>query len=115
MKKLVMMLLLLTSNAFASGKLQVQGNVTDGENVRPQVGFAIWHPLMKKVAFNSWTGWGVRPYDDQEDVNWLVAKNEVQLFLGKRWTVSPGFEWGHDFTSQQSLNKFYVRADLKLW
>jgi len=114
MKKLMLAMLLFSTSAFGSGKLQLQTNVTDG-NVRPQVGLAVWQPLMRNVALNSWTGYGSRPFEDKDSTHWLVLKNELQVGVGKAWTVAPGFEWQEDFTAQESRNKFYVSLSYKLW
>lgn len=107
--------MLFSVNAWASGKIQLQANVLDDETVRPQFGLAVYQHLMKRAALNSWAGYGVRYLEDSPDVNWLVLKNELQVNVKNNWTVSPGLELQWDVTNSDYRNKFYVRADYKIW
>lgn len=90
MKKLLLICLLFSSVSHASLKISGQANVYDqGANTRPQVGLAFYQPLMKHIAFNSWAGIGVEPFDNKSDVTWKEAKAQVDFINGK-YTLSPG-------------------------
>lgn len=107
--------LLLSAACYASGKLSVQGNwYDDGKEVRPMVGFNVYEKLAKRLAVNSWVGYGNQFLETHQDVNWFVAKAQLDMSM-KRVTVSPGISYKalpddnfHDVIP-------YLKLDLQLW
>jgi hypothetical protein len=117
MKKsiLVLAMLLLANNTFASGKVTVEGRADEDRNVRPVVGLAVYQKLFKRLAWNSWSGYGVQDRPVSDDVHWLTLKNEAQLDFGHGFTLSPGLTWQYDFTHENSQNLVTLKLEKVLW
>ena len=75
MKYLIVALMLMASNAFASGKLAVGGQFNvNSEQVTPTVGLSVYEKLVDDLALNSWAGLGEQPFELKEDVRWYTVK-----------------------------------------
>lgn len=122
MKKLIIasLICLGTVPAFASGKITLQNNLYDeGKTYRPMIGFGVYEKLTKKLHLNAWTGYGIQPLEVKDDVNWLVAKAQVDMEMGKRLVVSPGYQYKHLFgdsdTPSEDHHIPYFSLSYKLW
>lgn len=117
MKLLTAIAILLTATmASASGKISLQNNLyDDGKTYRPMVGFQVYEMMTKTIGLNSWVGYGVQPLEVKDDVNWLVAKVQADVFM-KKFTVSPGLQY-KNILSGQGEDDFipYLKIDYKLW
>lgn len=109
-------ILLFSATVFASGKISLQGNWYDsGKNVKPMVGFGVYEKLVKNAYLNAWTGYGVQPLEIKDDVNWYVAKAQVDMRFNKL-TVAPGVQYKNlPNTPGTSQTYPYFRLDWQLW
>lgn len=115
MNKIILVIsALLVLPAFGGGKLNVQTNVYDNTIIRPSVGLGVYQPLLKKVAFNSWTGVGMQPLILKEDVTWFVTKNQLDFYMGK-FEVSPGLELKYVWPYNEMRTNYFVDLSYKLW
>ncbi len=125
MKKIIFsffaLILTMTSvQAMASGKITLQNNffqdnVNGGHDYRPMIGVQVYEFLIgKKVAVNSWTGYGVQPLELKSDVEWFTTKNQLDFFVG-RFTVSPGLQYAWIPTYNEHRLNPYLKLDWKLW
>lgn len=108
-------MLLASSSVFASGKITVEGRANERKEVRPVIGFSVYQPLFKRLAWNSWTGYGSQDLPVSNDVHWLTAKNEAQLDFGHGFKLSPGLIYKHNYTSGQSEWLYTLKAEQALW
>ena len=118
MKHLILTLALIIAagSAQASGKLSLQNNFyNNGTEYRPLVGVAVYERLAKTLALNSWVGYGVQPLEIKGDVNWLVAKAQVDMEFSRRWTVAPGVQYKTLLDDATTDLVPYIKVDLKLW
>lgn len=123
MKSLITLLLLTicTQSAHATGKLSLQNNFPDGGNeYRPTIGLMVYEKLTKDSALNMWTGYGQQFLAESQDVDWLVAKAQVDVYV-KGFTVAPGIQYKYLVSGDESLSPTkdnitaFVRLDYKLW
>jgi hypothetical protein len=111
-------ILLLGHECFASGKLSLQNNFyNDSERdivYRPAIGLTVYEKIMNTVASNSWVGYGAQYLETQSDVNWFVAKSQIDVYH-RSLTVSPGvlYKWLPDTETQDIIT--YLKIDYKLW
>jgi hypothetical protein len=121
MSRLIAMLLigLTASIAAAGGKLTLQNNLyNNGTTYRPTVGFSVYQPLLKGLAFNGWTGYGVMPLEETDDTKWFVAKAQLDFELAgklKNLTVSPGITYKNIVNENFDDKIGFLRLDYKLW
>lgn len=108
-----------TAPANASGKLTLQNNFQNGgKDYRPMVGFGIYEPITSLAHLNAWTGYGKVSLEDTEDVNWFVAKAQVDLHIFNKFTLAPGVQWrtiDSDHTDSRRDTTVYARIDYQLW
>lgn len=117
MKLLTAIAILLTATmAQASGKLSLQNNLyDDGRTYRPMVGLQVYEKLSKTLAVNSWMGYGVQPLEVRDDVNWFVAKAQVDVYM-KRFTVSPGLQYKNILSGDGDQDFIpYIKVDYTIW
>jgi hypothetical protein len=113
-------ILLFGHECFASGKISLQNNFyTDsGGDVeyRPALGLGIYEKLMKKAAVNSWVGVGSQFLETQSDVNWLVAKAQLDIYH-RSLIVAPGVLYKRLLESGQDTDDVitYLKVDMVLW
>lgn len=110
---------LSASAASASGKLIAQANgYNDGRNTRPMVGFTVYERFFKTMAFNGFVGSGIQDLEVSEDVNWFVAKAQIDFELSKGLrglTFSPGIMHKRLFGEEVSDNVGFARLTYQLW
>lgn len=114
MKKLfVLIVLLLSVNSYASGKLQFQlNNWFRREQITPMVGFSIYEPIFSKnIAYNSWTGFGESPYSE---IDWYTSKHDVDFRVGKM-TVSPGYQIFFTDPGMKFEHNVHMKVTFQLW
>lgn len=113
---LFLITLLLSANVFAAGKLTLQNNLYDGgKTYRPMVGFGIYQPVFKWAAFNFWSGYGVMPLESSDDTQWLVAKSELDMYVGK-WTIAPGVQIKKLLSNgREEVTNAFVKLEYRLW
>lgn len=105
----------MSASCYASGKLSVQGNFyDDGQQVRPMVGLSVYEKISKRLAFNGWAGYGNQFLETRNDVDWLVAKAQLDMNM-KRLTVSPGVQYKVLLDDNFRDVIPYLRADFQLW
>lgn len=103
------------NSANASGKLSLQNNMfNDGKDYRPMIGLAIYQPLIWKMSFTSWTGYGIQPLETKDDVNWFVTKNQVD-FRYNKWTFSPGYHYQEVLKPRENKSYAFIKVDYQLW
>lgn len=95
MKKLLLVLFLVSNFAFASGKI----SFTPAYNLRnemfsPKIGFAIYEPIIGGIAYNGWVGMGLNPRDNGEEVFWAASKHDMEKWFGNVG-VAVGFTFVH--------------------
>lgn len=88
---------LSAQSAMASGKLIAQINgYDDAKKPRPMVGFTVYEKVLKGLAVNSFVGAGVQELEVKDDVNWFIAKAQLDFELAgklKHFTLSPGLQY----------------------
>lgn len=113
------LVLFVSFGAFASGKLTLQNNFQNGgKDYRPMVGFGIYEPITSLAHLNAWTGYGKVALEDTEDVNWFVAKAQVDLHIFNKFTLAPGVQWravDSDHMDRKKDTTVYARIDYQLW
>lgn len=121
MKKILIALILVPMTSFASGKITLQDNVYDnGETHRQMVGLNVYEslknvlPMGKYLAVNAWAGYGVMPLEVKGDVDWLVAKAQVDMYFGKI-TVSPGYQYKMLPGESHREHIPFIKFDYVLW
>lgn len=102
------------SVAGASGKLSLQNNFYKDGTYRPMIGLAIYQKLIRDTAFNGWAGYGNQYLEDHDDVNWFVAKAQLDVYM-KRFTVAPGVQVKHLPGENYSESMPYVKVELNIW
>lgn len=122
MKTIFLLLALLVGmNAGASGKLSyTQYYYDNSKEFQPMLGLSIYQKLSKKIAYNSWTGWG-RPDlpEAKPGMSWYTSKQGMDFYVG-RFTINPGFQFM--YLDQDGMNqgehwdnRVYVKVDYQLW
>jgi hypothetical protein len=120
MKSTLAVLLFLSSAAFGSGKLSVQGNYfLDQKTLRPVIGFAIHEKLIGPISYSGWTGIGWQPKVGASDVFWVTSRHDLEVWLGNVG-ISTGITLRH---AQQPLfdgemsseHDVHVKLVYKLW
>ena len=107
-------------SAEASGKLSLQNNFFQdldgkGHTYRPMVGLGIYEFIFrKKVALNSWVGYGNQPLELTPDVNWFTAKVQLDFFVGD-FTLAPGVQYSYIPTYHEDRLNPYLKIDYRLW
>jgi hypothetical protein len=117
MKKALVFALFMfvASSAKASGKMSYQAHTNDqGVTVGHMIGLAVYERMNKRMAFNSWTGWGSQPLDTTDDVMWVQTKNQIDFNFAK-FTVSPGIRLAYVKPYDDMLVGGYVKFDYTLW
>jgi hypothetical protein len=116
MKYILSIVLFVTMNvAHGMGKLSLQNNFyNNGKDYRPQMGLVIYQPLIWKMAFNSFTGFGIQPLEEQKDVKWFVTKNQID-FKYNKWTFSPGYQYQETLQDDVVKQFAFVKVDYQLW
>jgi hypothetical protein len=112
---IILSIILFSAVSLAGGKLSLQANVENEQDVKPLVGLGVYHPLGKSLAFNGWAGFGSQPLEVSEDVNWTTVKGQLDLLLPKDWTISPGYQYAHVWPSDRDRNIFFVKFSYELW
>lgn len=113
---LLALLCLVSSSAFASGKIIVGGTsyFLDGPHkVGPQIGFNLYQKLQDNVAFNSYTGWG-RVEREHESVEWVNLSNMMEFYLG-RFTFAVGHKLNWDPNADIVDQGVAGKISFKLW
>jgi hypothetical protein len=114
MKKLIFGALLFCGlNAHATLKLQTQANVYEKDVVKPVVGLSYYQPFLKYFALNSWVGYGSEPLEQDPDVNWLSAKAQLDVHIG-RFTIAPGYQFKTSYPENNHRDYPYLRVDYKI-
>lgn len=107
--------LLFATTVFASGKLSVQGNwYEEGKAVRPTIGFSVYEKLIGKTYLNAWTGYGTQFLETHDDVNWYIAKAQVDMRFGNL-TASPGLTYKKLVDDHFDDVIPYFKVDYQLW
>lgn len=110
--------LVLSMNVFASGKIQFKpGYYLKSKQLGGQVGLAVYEPLIGKLAYNQWTGYGYAPRLHEKGVNYFVSTHDLEIPTGNL-TVGAGFTFKH--TNQESEKLFsdsdiHLKISYKLW
>lgn len=115
MKKLILLLITFASTqAAASGKISLQSNMYENGKVRPLIGLSVYERILGTVAFNGFAGYGVHELEIRDDVQWAIAKGQLDVRMQK-WVVSPGiqYKWLPDTDVKQALG--FVKASYDLW
>lgn len=114
MKILILLSAFVSSVAFASGKLSGQANMYEDGAIRPTIGLSIYQPILGKVAFNSFLGYGVQELEVRDDVQWAIAKAQLDVRMSS-WVVSPGMTYKYlpDTGVRQAIG--FVKASYDLW
>jgi hypothetical protein len=110
----VLLFFIFVNSANAAGSITAQANVYDQKVVRPAIGLEIYEPLMKKVAFNSFTGIGMQPLILSDDVTWFVTKNQLDYYH-RDWTFSPGLEIKYVLPYHESRTNMFLKVEKRLW
>jgi hypothetical protein len=116
---LVMFAFVFSTPVMASGKLTLQNNFqNNGKEYRPMVGLGIYEKVAGS-ALNLWTGYGKQwVAGERDDVDWYVAKGQVDIPVLNRLTVAPGIQY-RKAMSEHSISKqdttLFVRLDYQLW
>ena len=107
---------LFSTFAFATGKLSVQGNwYNDGQAVRPMVGLSVYEKLfVDNIHLNAWTGYGTQFLETNDDVNWYIAKAQIDI-RNSRLTYAPGVLYKRLVNEQFEDVIPYLRLDYQLW
>lgn len=118
MNKMLSMLTILlivtgATSAQATLKLQTQGNFYEKDLVKPQVGLSYYEKLWKFTAVNAYAGYGNIPEAELSDINWYVAKAQVDIYWGK-FTIAPGYQYKAGHPGGDEVHHPYIRIDYKL-
>lgn len=116
MKLILSILTILTlTQAHATGKLSLQNNVyNSGQTYRPALGFSMYEPFFKRFASNTFLGYGNMPLEAKSDVNWFVAKTQLDIYVGK-WTIAPGVQAKYIAPYKETELMEFVKIDMRLW
>ncbi len=109
-------LFILSTSAFASGKLQVQPNYfVDSKKVTPMVGLSIYEKFGKKAAYNGWYGMGDQAFPDRQDVVWYSLRHAVDFYTPSPLVISPGVQSVIVDGQNKWDNRIFVRLSYELW
>lgn len=118
MKKLFLILFIVGSTSFASGKLQLKpGYYMKAEKIGGQVGLSIWEPIGGGLNFSQWLGAGVQPRKLDDSVFYVVSETALGKWFGYTG-VSMGYKFQHadqtvnDLISEHSV---FLKLERKLW
>jgi hypothetical protein len=113
MKFLIVLLLSLSLNAFASGKIVLKPYYNSTlKKADVAVGLSVYEKLFSKVALNSWSGFGETKETAEK---FFVFKNAIDIQV-KDFTISPGFQL--EFLDTKRMDKteiFFLSVAYKLW
>ena len=117
MKTGILLALLLSCNAFASGKFTLQPSYDlDSKEWKPTIGLGIYEWLIGKgVAYNSWTGYGEQDFTLKEDTKWWTTTNSLDLHLPLGVTLSPGFKLSYVLPYKEFHKSVHVKLAYQLW
>jgi hypothetical protein len=119
MKILVLFLTMfvLTTSAFASGKLQVQPNYfVDSKQVKPMIGLSVYEKAsFFKGAYNGWYGYGDQAFVDRSNVQWYSIRNAIDFYTPSKLVISPGVQSILVDGESRWQNRIFVRASYDLW
>lgn len=117
MKYLMIMLMLVNVNAFASGKISVQGNYWwQTKQWYPQVGLSVYERLVgNTLAYESWTGGGGQDFETNPDVQWYTTKQDLVLNMGHNLSLSGGVQISYIKPFNDFNNNAHVKMSVKLW
>lgn len=108
-------LILISCQAFASGKITLQNNFfNEGKVYRPMVGLQVYQRLSDKVAINTWAGYGIQPLEIKDDVKWLVAKAQLDFQI-KKVTLAAGLQYKHLVGEGITDHIPFIKLDYQLW
>lgn len=102
--------------AHASLKASVQSNWYDSaKNDRFQYGLNWYQPLgfQKRLALNSFLGYGTEPFELKGDIDWTVFKTQLDIIY-KRFTLSPGYAYKHTDPLDISRDYAYIKLEYKI-
>lgn len=107
------------TTASASGKIFAQANgYNNGKDTRPMIGFTVYEKLLKGLAFNGFVGSGIQDLEVSDDVNWFVAKGQLDFELAGKFrnvVVSPGIMHKALIGDDVSDNIGYFRVSYQIW
>ena len=122
MTKLILLLLMLPTMAFASGKLSVEPSydpVQDKSHLT--FGLGVYESLGNDMAYNSWTGMGDSFDVDSNYRDWYATKHQVDFTDKSGLVFSPGVRVSyldHDYladTPKKVIPEVYAKVSLELW
>lgn len=106
-------LMLLSTSAFAGGKLQLNGNYRrDNKDFRPGVGLAVYQKIADGVAFNSWTGAGE---SSETGNNWAVGKYGFDFDIGRTFVAGGGLQFDYSFDKKHLQDSVFMKLEYKIW
>jgi len=111
--------LLVSTGAFASGKLIVQPNyLLDQQKFGGQVGLAVFEPLSvhKNFFINSYTGFGTAPWETRDTTHWLTVKNTFEMpLMNWKMIVGVGFQLNYSVKDHDFNNNVHAKISYQLW
>lgn len=115
----ILLALSLSTMAFASGKISIQGNYfgTESKDIKPMAGFGVYEKVARNLYVNSWLGYGAQPLEHRaSDLDWFVAKAQLDLRMN-RLTVSPGVQYKYVKDANVNIQDTipFVKLDYQLW
>lgn len=114
----VLLFLGLATNAFAHGKIQVEGRLypnSYNDQFKPVIGLAVYEKIAGPFALNAWTGLGDQPITDFNSSQWYTAKAYVETNMSKELMLGVGAGASYVFDSKMWHEYFAVKASYKLW
>lgn len=120
MKLILVGLMALSLNAFASGKISFEARMGDQSKSSYLTGLSIYEKIDKGMHYNSWTGFGDAINPDVDTFkSWLVTKHQID-FKFQSLTLSPGVratympDWG-EFSEENLISEGFVKVSYDLW
>lgn len=118
MKIWIWSLLLISTSAFASGKLQLKlGYSLNAEKLAPQAGFAIHEMLVGPMFYHQWTGLGKQPRVGEDSVLYMVSEHGLGVHIGNV-SVSGGVKLQRADQANVGIDNdtlLYTKLETKLW
>lgn len=110
---LVSLAFLLSSHAFASGKLSVRpGYNVDSKHGKFMVGLSVYEKVHNDLFYNGWFGGG--EYDPDLGLTWYKTSQGIEAFFG-RLSVGTGISYQYNPETKFDQTELYTQASLVLW
>lgn len=114
MKRILTVLaFLLSSHAFASGKLTVKPSYNvDEKHGKFMVGLAVYERIQPDLFYNGWFGGG--EYDPENGFTWYKTSQGIEAYFGKL-SVGTGLSYQYNPETKFDQTELYTTASLSLW